>query len=147
VLRKIKRGRLWFIRCQCPIPSPPAEQDAVVAAYNKAKGVGVGHVNIPTPQGPAPTLRPIRQPFYDSSPLVKSAERPTLFHKSGILNGHGFYSMTYNEREVHWVGHQDDAAGFDTREEAEERAFELTLIAPWLISKLEVVKLKTRRLG
>ena len=147
MLIKVKRGRLWFIRCQYPIPQPPPDQDAVVAAFNaNVQGGPQVNINLPSPVNGGPTLRPIRQPMYDSSPLKAAQSKPTLFHPS-VLNGHGYYATTYNKNEVQWVQHQDNAAGFDTREEAEERAFELTTVAPWLIGKLEVVKLKTRRLG
>lgn len=142
---KVKRGRLWFIRCIYPIPKPPPDQDAVAAQYNAMKsGVPLSKV----PQGVRPTMRPIRQPLYDTAELkpVKAGGK-LLFHTSGAPGQPGYYSLTQNATEVVWVQHQDHAAGFDTRAEAEERAFELTLIAPWLIAKLEVVKLKTRRLA
>ena len=135
---KVKRGRLWFIRCLYPIPKPPVDQDAVAVNYARAKSA-------------SPSLRPMKQPLYDGAELkpVKAGEK-LLFHTSGAPGQHGYYSMKRGllekESEVHWVHHQDDAIGFDTREEAEERAFELTTLAPWLIAKLEVVKLKTRRL-
>lgn len=146
---KTKRGRLWFIRCLYPIPKPPPDQDKVVADMNAMKS---GYPRAPLSAIPAGgvAFRPLKQPLYDTAaPELKGVERggKTLFHTSGVPGQHGYYWSTNDGLEVMWVQHQDSAVGFDSREDAEFRAFELTTIAPWLIGKLEIVKLKTRRLS
>lgn len=130
---KLKRGRLWFIACRTPIPYPPK------AMTTTRPRPGTVRVNM------APTLRPMKQPLYDSKGLDSIDPMPprSLFQNDAI-GEYGYYWGTDDNEDVVWRSNWENAIGYDTREEAEARAFDVVLKYPHLIGKLIVMKLKVR---
>lgn len=114
---KLKQGRFWFIVCRNPIPNQPTETRFM------------------------PSMRPLA---YSIELGSKGAYR-IRFHTSGKPREYGYYWSTENGQEVVWTNTQEKARKFNSREEAETRAFEVVTLAPWLIGYLEVMKLKVMR--
>lgn len=130
---KLKQGRFWFIRCKYPIPLGP---DPFAKSFPRVPAKATAG---------AVLLRPMRQPLHDTVQLTpRKAGDTTLFHTSGVPGKWGYYWMS-EDKEVVWSYSTNKATRFDTREDAETRAFELATLAPWLISKLEIVKMKLER--
>lgn len=125
---KLKRGRLWYIACKTPIPYPQNSQ--IVNGVSRQVNLNPG----------TPTLRPIRQPLYDNRTL-EPIRRGTLF-TNDTLGEYGYYRG--EKGEIIWKANWDAATAFDTREDAESRAFEVVMEFPHLIGKLTVMKLKVR---
>jgi hypothetical protein len=133
---KLKRGRLWYIACKTPIPYP---QDTFTARPVSRQV----NFNLPTPSGAAPVLRPLRQPLYDNKTLVSGEPiRPATLFTNDTLGEYGYYRG--EKGEIIWKANWDAATAFDTREDAESRAFEVVMEFPHLIGKLIVMKLKVR---
>lgn len=128
---KLKQGRFWFIRCRYPIPVGP---DPFANSFPRVP-VKAGTVR----------LKPMRQPLHDGPELTpRKVGDLKLFHTSGVPGKWGYYWISEN-KELIWAFSANKATRFDTREDAETTAFELATLAPWLISKLEVVKMKLER--
>lgn len=138
-MAKLKRGRLWYIACKTPIPLPPRVE------WARAGGGPSGKLN-QIPAGVGPVFRPMKQPLYDSKTLESSGLSPkfrSLF-QSEAYGEYGYYWSTDDGNEVVWRANWDSAIAFDTRDEAEARAFDVAVKFPHLIGKLIVMKLKVR---